>query len=269
MKKKWWIQKTDDNQSIMYALMSKRSNYVCFKPLIYYNKQLDRNYYYKFFKPYTFHHRLLTMDYDCGCPKRRVHKSSCSWYDTDNIYMIETRADISISEKVAQQKIYKIYMETLNNLPDECGCGTLASISYMGHSTGCNEFLHIHERESHEVLLAILNKKKTLTFGDETNIGSERVRFDVQAGINEDTADTTQVSTIPCAKETTSELKTSSPHALSMLAENVTSNQNLPNNPPNPSSFTDTPLVNEVNHGEKSEDEEMPPLMDITDDITG
>ena len=209
------------------------------------------------------------MGYDCGCPKRRVDKRSCSWYDTDTIYMIETRADLSISEKAAQQKIYKIYMETLNNLPDECGCGTPASISYMGHSTGCNEFLHINERESHEVLLAILNMKKTLKFSDETNIESERVRFIVQANTNEYTADTTQVTTIPCAKETTSELKTSSPHALSMLAENVTSNQILPNNTPSPSSFTDTSSVNEVEHGEKSEDKEMPPLMDITDDITG
>ena len=60
------------------------------------------------------------------------------------------------------------------------------------------------------------------------------------------------------------------PHqALSMLAKNVTSTQNPPNNQPNPSSFTNTPLVNEEKHGEKSEDEEMPPLVDITDDITG
>ena len=160
-------------------------------------------------------------------------------------------------------------METVNNLLDECGCGTPASISYMGHNTGCNEFLHIHERESHEVLLAILNKKKTLTFGDETNAESGRTRFDVQPNTNKDTADTTQVTTIPCAKETTYELKSSSPQALSMFTKNVTSNQNLPNNPPKPSSFTDILLVNEVEHGEKSEDKEMPPLMGITDDITG
>ena len=35
---------SDDNQSIMCAVLSKRSNYVCFKPLMYYNKQVDRNY---------------------------------------------------------------------------------------------------------------------------------------------------------------------------------------------------------------------------------
>ena len=112
---------SDDNQSIMCAVMSKRANYVCFKPLMHYNKHLDRYYYYRYFKPYTFDHRVLTMGHDCGYPKRRLHKASCSWYDTDNIYMIEKRADLSISKKSAQQKIYKIYMETLNNLPDECG----------------------------------------------------------------------------------------------------------------------------------------------------
>ena len=180
--------------------------------------------------------------------------------------MIETRAGLPISEKAAQQKIYKIYMETLNNLPDECGCGTPASISYMGHSTGCSEFKDIHERESHEVLLAIFNKKKKLAFGDETDINPTRANFDVQADAD---ADTPQVTTIPCAKETTSELKNSSPQALSMLAKNVTSTQDPPNNQPNPSSFTDTPLENEVKHGEKSEDKEMPPLIDITDHITG
>ena len=177
---------------------------------------------------------------------------------------IETRADLSISEKAAQQQIYKIYMATLNNLPDDCGCGTPASISYMGHSTGCSEFLHIHERESHEVLLAILKKKKKMSFGDDTDFESKRAKIDPQADTVEDTADTTEVTVIPCAKETTSELTTSSTHALSMLADIATSN-----NPPNPSSFTDTPLVDEVKHGEDSENEEMLPLIDITDDITG
>ena len=155
-------------------------------------------------------------------------------------------------------------METLNNLPDECGCGTLASISCMGHSTSCSEFKHIHERESHEVLLAILNKKKKLSFGDETEFNHTQVSFDVQADTDADQAYAKQVATIPYAKETTSELNNSSPQALSMFAKNVTSTQNLPNNQPNPSSFTDTPLVNEEKSGEKTEDEEMPHMADIT-----
>ena len=43
----------------------------------------------------------------------------------------------------------------------------------------------------------------------------------------------------------------------------------LPNNPPNPRSLIDIPMVNEQKQGEKPEDEEMPPLVDITEDITG
>ena len=74
---------------------------------------------------------------------------------------------------------------------------------------------------------------------------------------------------IPCAKEATSELNNSSPQAISMLAKNVTSTQNPPNNPPNPSSLTDIPLMNEEKQGEKPEDEEMLPLVDITEEITG
>ena len=119
------------------------------------------------------------------------------------------------------------------------------------------------------MLLAILNKKKKLSFGDETEFNPTRQNFDVQADADADIADTTQVVPIPCAKEATSELNNSSPQALSMLAKNVTSTHNPPNNPPNPSSFTDNPLVNEEKHGEKPEDEEMLPLVDITDDITG
>ena len=260
---------SDDIEDQMGTVRSKRTNYVCFKPLMYYIRHLDRYYYYRYFKPYIFDHRLLTMGHDCGCPARRLHKTSCSWYDSDNIYMLDTQADLSISEKSAQHNIYKIYLETLNNVPDECGCGTQASISYMGHSTSCDEFKHIHEREFHEVLLAILNKKKKLSFGVETKFNPTKQNSDVQVNADADIADTTQVVPIPCKKEATSELINSSPQALSMLAKNVTSTPNLPNNHPNPSSFTDIPLMNEEKQGEKPEDEEMLPLVDITDDITG
>ena len=74
---------------------------------------------------------------------------------------------------------------------------------------------------------------------------------------------------IPYAKETNSELNNSSPQAMSMVAKNVTSFPKLPNNPPNPSSITDIPSMNKEKPGEKPEDEEMPPLVDITDEITG
>ena len=74
---------------------------------------------------------------------------------------------------------------------------------------------------------------------------------------------------IPDAKKATPELDNSSPQAKSMVAKNVTSVTNPPNNPPNPSSITDIPLLNEEKPGEKPEDEEIPLLVDITDDITG
>ena len=207
------------------------------------------------------------MGHDCGCPMRRLHKTR-SWYDSDNIYMIDSQAYLSISEKAAQQKIYKIYMGTRNNFPEECGCGTQASISYMGYSTSCDEFKHIHERESHEVLLVILNKKKKLTFCAETEFDPTKQNYDVQADADADIADVTQVVSIPCAKDATSELKNSSPQAILMLAKNVTSIQKLPHNPPNPRSVINIPMVNEEKQGEKPEDEEMPPLVDITEDIT-
>ena len=260
-------QNSDDTDEQMDTSRNRRTNYICFKPLMYYNRHLDRYYYFRYFKPYNYDHRLLAMGHDCGCQPRRLHKTSCSWYDSDNIYIIDSQADLSISEKAAQQKIYKIYMETLNNLPDECGCGTLASISYMGHSTSCDDFKHVHERESHEVLLAILNKKKKLSFDAEFD--PRHQNYEVQIDADAVVADTDQVVPIPDAKKAIPELNNSSPQAMSMVAKNVTSVTNLPNNPPNPSSITDIPLMNEEKPGEKPEDEEMPPLVDITDDITG
>ena len=237
---------------------------------MYYNRQLDRYYYFKYFKPYKYDHRLLTMGHDCGCQPRRLHKSSCSWYDSDNIFILDSHADLSISEKTAQQKIYKIYMETLNNLPDECGCGTQASVYYMGHSTSCDDFKHVHERESHEVLLAILNRKKKLSFDAEFD--PRHPNYESQVAVEAelaDLADFEQVVPIPDTKETTPGQNNSSPQAISMVARNVTSVTKPPNNPPNPSSITDIPVMSEEKPADKPEDEEMPSLVDITEDITG
>ena len=161
-------------------------------------------------------------------------------------------------------------METLNNLPDECGCGTQASVYYMGHSTSCDDFKHVHERESHEVLLAILNKKKKLSFDAEFD--PRHQNYDTQLVADAeiaDLADFEQVVPIPDTKETTPELNNSSPQVMSMVAKNVTSVTKPPNNPPNPSSITDIPLMSEEKPVEKPEDEEMPPLVDITEDIIG
>ena len=59
----------------------------------------------------------------------------------------------------------------------------------MGYSTSCDEFKYIHERESHEVLLAILNKKKKLSFGVETEFDPTKQNSDAQIDADADVAD--------------------------------------------------------------------------------
>ena len=173
--------------------------------------------------------------------------------------MIETRADLSISEKAAQQQIYKMYLNTINKIPESCGCGTQASIAYMGHSTGCVEFKHLHERESHEVLLAILKRKKNKTYGDDSVSERKRTKFvppENTRNHDGDTADTLQAK----------ELSQSSTHTSSMLGDIAKSDHMPQNNPPNPNSVTDTITVDEVGHlSDELENEEMPPFEDIDD----
>ena len=122
-----------------------------------------------------------------------------------------------------------------------CGCGTPASIAYMGHSTGCVEFMHLHERESHEVLVAILRRKKNKPFGDDSVREPKRAKFvptENTSSHDGNTADTSQAK----------ELSQSSTHAFSMLADIAKSDHIPPNNPPNPNSVTDTITVDEAGH---------------------
>ena len=48
----------------------------------------------------------------------------------------------------------------------------------MGHNTGCIEFLHQHERESYEILLAILKKRKKVTFHEDTVVEPKGAKLD-------------------------------------------------------------------------------------------
>ena len=82
------------------------------------------------------------MKSECQCPRGKMHHSNCPWYNPDIIYILDTKGDLSTSEQAAQQKIYSMYQNTTNNPPEICGCGTAAEIAYMGHNTGCVEFLH-------------------------------------------------------------------------------------------------------------------------------
>ena len=103
------------------------------------------------------------MEEDCQCPHSEPHDTGCEWYDPNIIYILEAPDDISASEEAAQQKIYDLHMKSMNSSHHEteyCGCGSAAEIAYMGHHTGCSEFQYVHERESYEVLLAMLKKKK-------------------------------------------------------------------------------------------------------------
>ena len=112
----------------------------------------------------------------CHCPRGKMCHKQCPWYNPNTIYIIDFQ-DLSPSELAAQQKIYNIYQNTIHNPPEHCGCGTAAEIAYMGHSTGCVEFQYINERESYEVPLAILKKKKKVSFSRGTSNQSTRPRL--------------------------------------------------------------------------------------------
>ena len=136
---------------------------------LYCTSSTGKTYYFKYFKAYPYDHRMLLND-DYGEPIKcqylegKIHHVQCPWYHPDVIYIIDFQEDLSFSELAAQQKIYNIYQNTIHNPPEHCGCGTAAEIAYMGHNTGCFEFQYIHERESYEVLLAILKKRKRVSF---------------------------------------------------------------------------------------------------------
>ena len=102
---------------------------------------------------------------ECKCPRGRLHSKACPWYNPDVIYI----PDKKTSKQAAQGKIYNIYENTKKNPLELCGCGTAAEIAYMGHKTSCEEFQRIHERDSYEVLLAILKKRKKVYFKEPTN----------------------------------------------------------------------------------------------------
>ena len=172
-KKEGKITRTDENPMLIDdeepdedRIIKKKKGF-SYYPLYTYKRNLDKTFYYKYFKPYSHDYRRLRMEEDCRCPETEPHNTNCEWYDPDTIFILDAMNDISASEEAAQQKIYDLYMSSLNSshpLKEECGCGTAAEIAYMGHHTGCDEFQYIHERESYEVLLAMLKKKKRVSF---------------------------------------------------------------------------------------------------------
>ena len=156
----------DDEEPDEDRIIKKRQGF-SYYPLYTYKRNLDKTFYYKYFKPCSHDYRRLRMEEDCTCSETEPHNTNCEWYDPDTIFILDAMNDISASEEAALQQIYDLYMSSLNSshpIKEECGCGTAAEIAYMGHLTRCDEFQYIHERESYEVLLARLKKKKRVSF---------------------------------------------------------------------------------------------------------
>ena len=173
MHPQWTLMKT----ATMMVQYGNKSKGVSYYPFLTYKRNHDKIFYYKYFRPYSHDYRRLRMEEECQFPQGELHSTKCEWYEPETIYILDTQGDISASEEAAQQKIYHMYLNTLNNPPEHCGCGTAAEIAYMGHNTGCVEFQYIHERESYEVLLAILKMRKKVTFSKGSKSKSKRHRL--------------------------------------------------------------------------------------------
>ena len=160
--------KEDENKIPLSTTMKEKGIW------LYCTSTKGKTYYFKYFKAYAGDHRMLVKnDYGepikCHCPEGKIHHVQCPWYHPDVIYIIDFQEDLSSIELAAQQKIYNIYQDTIHNPPENCGCGTAAEIAYMGHNTACFKFQYIHERESYEVLLAILQKSEKVQQAERRN----------------------------------------------------------------------------------------------------
>ena len=108
----------------------------------------------------------------------------------------------------------------------------------MGHNTGCIEFLHMHERESFEVLLAIFKKRKKVTLYEDTVMEPKRAKLDptVKTGSeNNETEEIPKVKEVPGRKELQPNLSHEPTDSFTVLADTgiATSDHITPNNPPN------------------------------------
>ena len=188
-----------------------------------YKKNLDKTFHYKYFRPYSQDYRRLNMVEDCECPIGEIHNTQCQWYHPDTIYVLYTKGDISASEEAAQQKIYLLYLNTISNTKVQCGYGTAAEITYMGHDTKCKEFQYMDERESYEVVLVMMKKRKkvnSMTYSKNANQPSNRPRLlspKLNVEANED--EVPEVKKVLHAKEIQPILSQEPTDSLSMLAE--------------------------------------------------
>ena len=63
-------------------------------------RDLDKTFYYKYFRPYSLDYRRLRMEEDCQCPQTDPPSTKCEWYDPDIIYILETQGDIQQVKKL-------------------------------------------------------------------------------------------------------------------------------------------------------------------------
>ena len=277
----------DDETNKEGDVVSKKRKGFSYYPLLTYKRNVDNIFYYKYFRPYSHDYRGLRMEEDCQCPKGEIYNSKCTWYHPDTIYILDTQDVISASDEAAQQKVYHLYLNTVHNPSEYCGHGTAAGIAYMGHNTGCNEFQYIHERESYEVLLAILKKRKKVSFTGCPFSKNKRPRLQspkLDAEAKDDTEEIPVVQKTPRAKEVQSDLSLESPDSIPLLADTAgsASNAALPNtqpsnhqkNPPKslpdliakPVDGVDCPNGETKGEPDGEAHEEMPPLVDETED---
>ena len=115
----------------------------------------------------------------------------------------------------------------------------------MGHNTGCFEFQHIHERESYEVLFAILKKRKKVSFTGCPVSRKKKPKLQspkLDAETNDDSKEITVVQKTPRAKEVPTNLSQKSPDSFPLVADTAESASNAvppnvqstnpPSNPP-------------------------------------
>ena len=60
---------------------TKKRKGFSYYPLLTYKRDLDKTFYYKYFRPYSHDYRRLRMEEDCQCPHSEPHDTGCEWYD--------------------------------------------------------------------------------------------------------------------------------------------------------------------------------------------
>ena len=107
----------EEDQTEGREIPKKRKGF-SYYPLLTYKRNIDKTFYYMYFRPYSHDYRRLRMEEDCQCPQTEPHDNKCEWYDPNIIYILEAQDDISASEEATQQKIYDLYMSSTQfNIP--------------------------------------------------------------------------------------------------------------------------------------------------------